>query len=129
MKTYSETVAIVKEIVAEKPRDYRYTDDPKTAERRSWYAEEERSGTNCYYAHADGTAGCIVGNFIHKLNPEFNLKMHEHSAVVSILHYAGIRVDGDALQFLSDAQAAQDAGHTWAEAVGIAVQKNRGLLI
>src|SRR4051812_22356866 len=101
MHTYSETVAIVKGIVAEKPEGYAYVTDPKTAERRAQYGEGEKSGTDCYYSHADGTAGCIVGNFIHKLNPEFDLKSHEFRGVTSILSYAGISASGDAIQFLA----------------------------
>lgn len=128
MKTYSKTVAIVREIVAEKPEGYKYTEDPKTAERQAQYLPSEASGTGCYYAHADGSPGCIVGHFVHKLNPDFDLKGYEFSGVPSILHYAGIKVTGDAMQFLGDVQAYQDGGSTWKDAVEKAIQINAGVL-
>jgi hypothetical protein len=122
MLTFSETVAMVNDIIAEKPEGYKYTKDPKTAERRAQYPPSEKSGTDCYYAHADGTPGCIVGNFIHKLNPEFDLKSIEHATVGYALRAADIRADEDSHQLLSDCQNFQDNGESWAAALEGAVR-------
>lgn len=124
MMTFSETVALVNDIIAEKPEGYKYTEDPKTAERRAQYSKDEASGTGCYYAHADGSPGCIVGTFIHKLNPDFDLKRIEFTSVARALFEARISTDNDSVQLLSDCQRAQDGGNTWREALDIAKRGN-----
>lgn len=128
MLNLSETVAIIDGIIAEKPEGYRYTTDPKTEQRRAQYPKEEKAGTDCYYAHADGSAGCIVGNFVNKLKPEFELREHEFEGVSTILYYAGIKVSSDASQFLSDLQNFQDKGETWKSAKEGALDRNPGVL-
>lgn len=122
MLTFSETVAKVNDIIAEKPEGYKYTEDPKTEARRAQFNKSNASGTGCYYAHADGSAGCIVGTFIHKLNPGFDLKSIEHSSVYRALLDASISADMDSIQFLSDCQASQDLGKTWREAADTALR-------
>ena len=116
MLTFNEALKLVGEIVASKPEDYKYTEDEKTKETRASKSSSATAGNGCYYAHFDGTPGCIVGQVIHKLNPEFDLSSVETFSVHNALYAAGILADFKAESFLNQCQAEQDRGRTWKEA-------------
>lgn len=122
--TMDRAKALLDEIVAEKPVGYAYITDPKTIERRNTIASAQKSSNGCYYAHADGMPGCIIGQLVHKLNPEIELASLETHAVGHILYRAGIEsAEAGIVNYLMDVQSYQDAGQTWRDAVDLANNK------
>jgi hypothetical protein len=111
MLDVTEAFDLIDEIVNEKPFNYKYTEDPKRQETIERSVAQPSNA--CFYAHYDGTPGCIVGTLIHKLNPEFDLKSIETLLVGSALKRAGIEATQNAIQFLSFVQNEQDRGSTW----------------
>ena len=116
MLTLSDAKAMIDEIISEKPVDYSYTEDPKTAERNAGVVNGDGPSNGCFYAHADGSPGCIVGHVIHKLKPEFDLMSIETAFVAHALDRAGIEWDGPVITYLAEIQQRQDSGITWRNA-------------
>lgn len=127
--TYEDTLDLLKKAVDSKPEGYRYTRDPKaiaTAKSLSGNGLSNAVGIDnegefvraCHYRNFDDTPGCIVGNVIYDIAPDFKL---EETSWNKTLLPDGITIDDKASWLLSNAQMRQDSGMTWAEAVAGAV--------
>lgn len=92
---------------------------------------DDYAGT-CNYASLDGEPDCIVGHVLARLQPEVFAKLVEFEnkntdgdgvrVSFGISNYSdyeelGIEMEEDARGILSRAQAKQDRGETWGEAV------------
>lgn len=111
--TRDRALELLNEIAAEKPDNYTYTSDPKTADKRL----ATPGNAKCFYEHADKTPGCIIGHLIHRLNPEFDLSEVEKMGADKAAYAAGIYVDRSVAGFLCAVQSRQDNGHTWKASV------------
>ena len=83
----------------------------------------------CLYQR-DGQPDCIIGHVVHRLLPDFDLRLldaaldydgAQNTGASNALPWAGLDVPADALQILVDAQDRQDEGNTWADSVRIAL--------
>lgn len=121
--TFDHAKELLEEIVSEKPVGYDYVTDPKTIERRNT-VDVDKTSNGCYYAHADGAPGCIIGQLIHKLNPEFDLDSIETASTGHALQRAGIfSAEAGVVKYLAVVQSFQDGGKPWRDAVDAANSK------
>ena len=122
MLTVADVIKELEVIVEEKGDGYCYDNDPKTRRTR----EIKKSGGSkiaCFYSHYDGTPGCIVGAFIHRMNPDFDLTKVDGGLVRNILNDAGIETEYEAATLLLRCQGAQDLGDTWRQALDQAMER------
>ena len=76
-------------------------------------------GGTCFYTHADGTPGCLVGRALHALGLVIPWGVPENSFDTATGLYALGYITGDRADaaWASSVQFYQDKGHTWAEAL------------
>lgn len=96
------------------------------------YRGPRGSGGSCWYANPNGTPSCIVGHVFADIDPEFYARLRKMeqdtglSATVETI-FAGDdpekwglhppRIGADVTEALSRAQAIQDTGRTWGDAL------------
>ena len=120
--TVEETLAALKEAVAERGEDYTYQ------------ADRLSLSEACSYSTVAGGDSCIVGNVLKRLTPDIfksiheyewyneedgNFNLHEQSIHSSMGRNNEIHMpfDGDAISLLLRAQNKQDQGLSWGLAV------------
>lgn len=110
--------------VALKGEDYIYALDKRDTD-----TEEDFGNYACEYADMDQETGefvpgCIVGHVFHSCGMSIDLLSNIGGAVGVVVKEKKLDVDEDAAGLLRLAQAYQDAGYTWGDAVRKA--KTRG---
>lgn len=91
-----------------------------------------RGGENvsCMYFSPDGVPSCLVGRAfeaeLRELGVEYGNWLNEDNVLV--LRDNGLSIEDDALEYLTDAQSAQDSGDTWSQAVAKADEHIAGFL-
>jgi hypothetical protein len=106
--TLSEMRAAIRRAVEERGADFVYPDEWKMSERPSTHAQ-------CQYRRGDGTPACIVGLAMSYLRPDVVL-----TEFVSAHDVLGGHATRNAIEFAANAQACQDDGATWGEALASA---------
>lgn len=116
--TKSRVIEVLTEIVDEFGEDHRYVNPDGVA---------AASGVDCMYVHGD-KPGCIAGHALHRLGVPLEAMARIESETVcrTNMELIGVRItdleDGyeDEASPLYAAQAAQDRGETWGEALSAA---------
>ena len=121
--TLFETLAALKEAVAERGENYVYEADPLSLSEA------------CSYSTVAGAPSCIVGEVLARLTPDIFKSIHEyewfseedgkfdlHEQNINIRmkigdHYIEMPFRDDAITLLYHAQSAQDIGARWGDAV------------
>ena len=121
--TVEETLAALKEAVAERGADYVYEADPLSLSEA------------CSYSTIEGESSCIAGNVLKRLTPEIFQSIHEYEwyneeegkfdlheqCFDAMVKGSAGNIDmpftSDAITLLFRAQTAQDNGTTWGDAV------------
>lgn len=128
--TVEETLAALKEAVAERGENYTYEADPMSLSEA------------CSYSTVAGESSCVVGNVLKRLTPDIFQSIHDHEWYDEedgrfYLHEQSIACnmggdgeidmpfDGDAINLLWSVQKMQDSGAPWGVAVSKA-EKNSG---
>lgn len=129
MFTYEETLARLRGIAAGKGIRYRYVSDPKAIEIAKANDDDIETdidgtevATGCYYRYQDGSPGCLVGQLLYDIDPDF---VPEETGFRKNLLPPHIQFEDDALELLKLSQLNQDCGETWVNAVEDAEQKLR----
>ena len=124
---YEDAVLLLKEIVTERGPEWVYPNfdscrECAEAEPGEGYCSWHMSD-GCRYFTAEGAPACIVGEFIHRtLEPtEYNRFLLEGRVVGEALNHLPLYVDERARRLLSVAQARQDDGTPWGEALTRAI--------
>lgn len=78
----------------------------------------------CRYTEDDGTPSCMVGNILSILDiarPGIN-STHNESGFLSVVEAYDLAdlLDGEAIQWLANAQGVADNGYTWGRAIAAA---------
>lgn len=116
--TKARAVEVLAAIVDEFGEDYRYVNPDGVA---------AASGVECMYVHGD-KPGCIAGHALHRLGVPLDAMKRIESETVcwTNMEAIGIRITDleenyeDETNPLYAAQAAQDRGETWGEALSAA---------
>lgn len=118
--TVEETLAALKEAVAERGEDYTYQADPLS------------TSEACSYSTVAGESSCIVGNVLKRLTPDIFQSIHDYEWYQSdddgyCLREQSIHSSmgksnsihmpftGDAIDLLRRAQTFQDMGESWGD--------------
>lgn len=118
--TYEDVLDEVTKIVNEQGRDHVY--------------EKPDGSHDCLYFADSGAPSCLVGHWIHALdNADFEnaVRQAERTSPFSaqelidlaIEYNLDIEYESSAIQFLSEAQAMQDRGETWGDALDYAINR------
>ena len=117
--TVEETLAALKEAVAERGENYTYEADPLSLSEA------------CSYSTIAGESSCIVGNVLKRLTPDIFESIHEyewygeedgrlclheqsiHPKMTVLNNRIELPFDFEALELLAFAQNAQDKGLPW----------------
>lgn len=124
--SYTRTVELLREAVAEKPEGYIYINpEGETA----GVDEYGLSLASCdYFDPETGEPSCIVGQVLAAVGVSMgHFYGHEGSTAGTVLDYLDrkniLTVGHKAAKVLTEAQFAQDRGTPWAEAVENAIKK------
>ena len=126
--TVEETLAALKEAVAERGENYTYEADPLSLSEA------------CSYSTVAGESSCVVGNVLKRLTPDIFQSIHDYEWYdqedggfylheQSVAQYMGrnnmidMPFDKDAIKLLLSVQNMQDSGTPWGLAVSEA-EKN-----
>ena len=126
--TVEETLAALKEAVAERGENYTYEADPLSLSEA------------CSYSTVAGESSCVVGNVLKRLTPDIFQSIHDYewydqedggfylheqsvSPCMGRNNMIDMPFDGDAINLLLSVQNMQDSGTPWGLAVSEA-EKN-----
>lgn len=101
--TNEEIIAAARAAVRQKGADYVYLKD---------------AAGNCYYANEDGSPSCIVGFVLSALDPDLFQRVAEKDNDTTFIQIEGLDdFTPEQRYVLQRAQADQDFGDTWGEAL------------